>query len=231
MVALSKHDYINEANQQLNESIYYRKLPADPTSQYTTEVKQSVDSIYRRGVIDKKVKNFLVPHHPRAARFYLLPKIHKPGNPGRPIVASNGAPTENTSRFTDFFLLPSVTQLPSHIQDTTDFINKLPRLPRLPPSCLLVTLDVSSLYTNIPHEEGITACEEFLNRREKQEPPTTDLCQLIRLVLTKNSFVFNETNYLQFHGTVMATRMAPSYANLFMRKLEREFLQTQDRIP
>ena len=24
-------------------------------------------------------------------RFYLLPKIHKPGNPGRPIVASNGA--------------------------------------------------------------------------------------------------------------------------------------------
>ena len=78
----------------------------------------------------------------------------------------------------------------------------------MPPGCLLVTLDVSLLYTNIPHEEGIAACKEFLNRREKQEPPTTDLCQLIRLVLMKNLFVFDETNYLQVHGTAMGTRMA-----------------------
>ena len=99
------------------------------------------------------------------------------------------------------------------------------------PSCLLVTLKVSSLYTNIPHEEGITACGEFLNHPEKQELPTIDLCQLIRLVLTKNSFVFNKMNYLQVHRTAMGPRMAPSYANLFMGKLEREFLQTQDKMP
>ena len=104
-------------------------------------------------------------------------------------------------------------------------------LPRLPPGCLLLTLDVSSLYTNIPHEEGITASEEFLNLQEEQKPPTTDLWQQIRLVLMKNSFVFNENNYLQVHGTTMGTRMAPSYDNLFMRKLEQEFLQTQDKIP
>ena len=163
--------------------------------------------------------------------FYLLPKIHKPGNQGRTIVASNGAPTENISHFTNFFLQPSMTQLLSHIQDTTEFINKLWRLPWLPPGCLLVTLDVSSLYKNISHEEGIAACEEFLNRREKQEPPTTDLCHIIQLVLTKNSFICNETKYLQVHGTAMGTRMATSYANLFMGKLEREFLQAQDRIP
>lgn len=91
------------------------------------------------------------------AIFYLLTKIHKPGNPGSPIVASNSALTENISCFTDFFLWPSVTQLSSYIRDTTDFINKLRRLPRLPPSCLLVTLNVSLLYMNIPHEEGINS--------------------------------------------------------------------------
>ena len=230
---LSKEDYMKEAKRQLNESVYYQKLPVDPTSQYMTEVKQCVDSMYmyRRELINKKVKNFLVPHHPREARFYLVPKTQNPGNPGRPIVASNGALTENISRFSDFFLQPSVTQIPSHIRDTTDFINKLRRLPPLPPGCLLVTLDISALYTNIPHEEGIAACEEFLNCQEKQEPPTTDVCQPIQLVLTKNSFIFNETNYLQVHGTAMGTGMAPSYANLFMGKLELEFLQTQDKIP
>ena len=165
------------------------------------ELTPILRSYLKRELIDKKVKNFLVPNHPRAARFYLLPKIHKPGNPGRPIVASNGATTENISRFTDHFLRSSVLQLPSYIRDTTDLKNKLRGLPRLPSGCLLVTLDVSTLYTNIPHEEGTTACEEYLNRRELQEPPTADLCELIRLVLTKNAFVFNKTNYLQIHGT------------------------------
>ena len=62
-------------------------------------------------------------------------------------------------------------QLSSYIWDTTDFINKLRRFLL----AVLVTLDIS-LYTNIPHEEGITACEELLNCREIQVPPTADFC-------------------------------------------------------
>ena len=61
VVVLSKEDYIKEANRQLNESVYYRKLPADPTSQYTTEVKQCVDSMYQRKLIDKKNKEIPSP--------------------------------------------------------------------------------------------------------------------------------------------------------------------------
>ena len=230
VVVLSKEDYTKEANRQLNDFVFYRKLSSDPTSQHSTEVKQCVDSMFRRGLIDKRVKDFLVPHHPRAAKFYLLPKIHnrETWETHRGI---QWCPNRNISRFADFYLRPSVIQLPSYIWDTTDFINKLRRLPRLPSGCLLVTLDVSPLYTNIPHEEGITACEEFLNRREIQEPPTADLCQLIQLVLSKNSLVFNNRNYLQIHGTAMGTRMAPSYANLFMGKLGREFLRTQNKLP
>ena len=49
VVVLSKEDYIKEANRQLNESVYYRKLSADPTSQYPTEVKQCVDSMFKVG--------------------------------------------------------------------------------------------------------------------------------------------------------------------------------------
>ena len=79
----------------------------------------------------------------------------------------------------------------------------------MPSGSLLVTLDVSSLYTNILHEEGISACKELVNRRELQEPPKADLCQLIGLTLSKNSFVFNNVNYLQVHGTAMGTLMVP----------------------
>ena len=44
-------------------------------------------------------------------------------------------------------------------------------------------------------------------------------------------FYFQQIHYLQIQGTAMGTRMAPSYANLFMGKLEQEFLLTQDRKP
>ena len=51
----------------------------------------------------------------------------------------------------------------SHIKDTTDFLNKLSNLGNLPNNAILVTLDVSSLYTNIPHNQGIDACRHFLD--------------------------------------------------------------------
>ena len=89
---------------------------------------------------------------------------------------------------------------------------------------LLVTPDVSSLYTNIPHNEHRRAYKEFLNLRDHLVLSNADLCHLIRLILTMNSFSLNGNCYLQTHGTSMGTWMAPSFANLFMGKLEREFL-------
>ena len=57
---------------------------------------------------------------------------------------------------------------------------------------LLVTLDVSSLYTNILHDKGVNVCKEFLNTRIDQSPLTKDLCQLIQLILENNVFTLTE---------------------------------------
>ena len=188
-------------------------------------------SLFANGKINKYTRDFLILRHPQVARFYLLPNIHKPGNPGRPSVSLNSAPTENISGFVDWFLQQFTTFLPSYIQDTTDYINRLKRLPLLPPGTLLVIRDVSSLYTNIPHEEGIAVCEEFLNMQDHLVPSTANICHLIRLILTMNSFSFNGNYYLQIHGTAMDTQMVPSFTNLFVERLECEFLLTQDVKP
>ena len=88
----------------------------------------------------------------------------------------------------------------------------------------LVTLDVSSLYTNIPHNDGIQACSEFLDQRLNPTIQTTRLCDLIRMILTNNTFTFNGQHYRQINGTATGTKMAPSYANLFMEKFENDAL-------
>ena len=54
--------------------------------------------------------------------------------------------------------------------------------------------------------------------------------RMIEQILTMNNFKFNGEYYLQIQGMAMGTRMAPSYANIFMGKLETQLLQyTTDR--
>ena len=94
--------------------------------------------------------------------------------------------------------------------------DKVPkRLPPLPQGTLMVMFDISSLYANIPHEEGIKTCEEFLNLRELLVPSSADICHLVWLILTMNCFLFNESHFIQVHGTAMGICTAPSYANLY----------------
>lgn len=88
-----------------------------------------------------------------------------------------------------------------------------------------MTIDVSALYTNIPHVEGIRAAQTFLQQRRDPTPPTHIVLRLIHLILTKNAFMFNGRYFHQIKGTAMGTKMAPTYANLFMGQLEEQLLK------
>ena len=116
--------------------------------------------MHGHGHIDDKTMEYLTPEDPKPGRFYLLPKIHKENNPGRPIVSVNGHPTEKISEFIDFHLRPFVENLPSHIKDTIDYLKKMENL-TIPENTTLVTMDVTFLYTNIPHDDGIAACRKI----------------------------------------------------------------------
>ena len=185
--------------------------------------------------LEIKIKD-LLNRFPTPGRFYTLPKIHKPGfpPPGRPIISGNGTVTEIVSSFVDYFLKDLVKTLPSFIQDTTDILRKFEDLNRegpQPPNSFLATLDVVSLYPNIPHSEGLEACELYLNKRQNKTIPTTFLISLIQFVLENNNFVFNDKHYLQIQGTAMGTKMAPSYACLFMGFLEQKLLAKAPHVP
>jgi len=55
--------------------------------------------------------------------------------------------------------------------------------------------------------------------------------ELIKQILTKNNFELGDSHFLEIHGTAMGTRMAPSYANIFMGKLEKELLAHSRKKP
>ena len=151
------------------------------------------------------------------------------------MVSANNCPTEKISALTDLFLKPHLPKIKSYLKDSTDFIKRLEALPRLKEGTLLCTLDVSSLYTNIPNLEGRRAVAKLLVKHRKQskgpEPTNTSVCQMLNMVLTMNAFRFNGDFYLQTAGTAMGTRVAPTYANIFMSDFEDRFVYTYHKQP
>ena len=225
-------DYVVEAERQLGDSVTYQPLNEDPTDDYTKEIAHFLQDFGPTEGLNEATIKTLIPLEPRTPSFHLLPKIHKPGNPGRPIVASFNSPTERISAFVDANLKSLVSSLPSYIKDSYDFLEKLRSLPSpLPTNTILVTIDAVSLYTNIPENLGIEALEYFLNQRPQHTPSTRFLSHLAHLVLNKNYFRFGNNYYKQIRGTAMGTRMAPSYANLCMGKLEETFMASQPLQP
>ena len=99
-------------------------------------------------------------------------------------------------------------QILSYVKDTDDFIDKIYTVKSVPKNSLPVTMDVRSLYTNIPNDEGISAV----------------ITTFLALILTLNNFVLDCIHYLQIKGCPMGTICAPAYANIFMANFEVKYI-------
>ena len=161
--------------------------------------------------------------NPTLERFYLLPKIHKPEISGRPIVSACNCPTEQISKYLDQLFSPVVQELPTYIKDTS--LQVFHNFRFTGQHKIIFTMDVKSLYTCIPHQDGLKAVEYFMDiERKNPYPPTSTILRLTELVLTLNNVTFNGKNYIQRKGVSMGQKVGPSYACLFMGFLEKKFL-------
>ena len=207
------------------------------------EQKKNIEKLIEKGfqlnIISESDKNFMKPSG-KSNRLYGLPKVHKGIKEGRnippcrPIVSNSGSNTENISAFVDHHSNHLVKQLESYVEDSPDFLRLIEKENQSgpqTPNTFPVTIDVTSLYTNIPINGecgGIQAFKEALNSRcfeEQKLAPTNYLLELLDLVLNGNIFDFNGKLYKQKIGTSMGTKVAPTYACIFMGWLEKKFLK------
>ena len=88
----------------------------------------------------------------------------------------------------------------------------------------MCTVEVVGLYPHIPHNEGLEALREALGNLEgqvegeQQGSLNEDILSFAEL--ESNNFEFNGWHFLQKRGTAIGTKMAPSYANVFLDRLE-----------
>ena len=63
-------------------------------------------------------------------RCFMFPKMHKPENPGRPVISPLNCHTTSISQYVDHHLKSHVKKLISYLKDSTDFIKKINNLAR-----------------------------------------------------------------------------------------------------
>ena len=237
IVVEDRNNYIRDGLEHLADTNIYEEINSDPTQPLAEAINKYISSLYNKGIIDAITKDYLSfkeNNMPRTQQLYFLKKIHKNPIAVRPIVSGCGGPTERISQFIDLHLQPFVPKTKSYIRDSGHIINILENF-KIPSNCTLATIDVKSLYLNIPHKEGIQA---VLNRLYYKNPgsqeipiPPENMTDLLNIVLAKNYFQFADKMYHQIQGTAMGTKTAPAYANLFMAELEEQLLSNYPTEP
>ena len=82
----------------------------------------------------------------------------------------------------------------------------------------MASLDVDSLFTNIPLDETIDICVDNLYNDNENPPniPKHDFCNLVNIATKESFFMFNNKYYKQVDGVAMGSSLGPVLANIFM---------------
>ena len=216
MVILDVEDYIKETERQLHNTENYKRLNHNPTTTSNDTVNKIIKKFHKENLISKNIAERLKIESPKLPHFYLKPKLHKEGVPGRPVISSVNCHTSKISEYVDYNLQPIVREIPSYVKDTSDFLRKINAIEFVSDNSYLVSLDIKSLYTSIPNVEGIKTVRKSLGNHPKRTMATKVITTFLALILKLNIFIFNSRNYLQTKGCAMGTICAISCANIFM---------------
>ena len=164
-VVLDKEDYIKKCNEHLTSGPC-TKLKKDPTSSVVSKVRKKLIELRNNNLIEQQEYFKLKPTGTQPPRFYGLPKIHKDGTPMRPIVSYTGNATlwniKVHSKYTETLWQ---TERTTHQQLQILFYLHMPAENRT--RWIMVSFDVTSLYTTIPNDQALLIIRDLLEHDQK----------------------------------------------------------------
>ena len=249
MVIMSPEGYLFEAQKHFSVDKHYQYLGPQtenfPVSKHGWDrARKAINVLVEHKILNKDqaeyiTRSFRNDAQPR--RLYFLPKIHKKAAkwtipyvqpPCRPITSDVGTDTENVALLVDCLIEPLSGGHSSYVKDTPHLLEILSNT-HVEEDNLLVTIDVTALYTNVDNQAARKALSElWLSRAHSPDlemPVLQATLQLLYVCTELNDFTFNGHSYLQKSGFPMGRRFAPRMADLFLDWLETSFLKALPR--
>ena len=223
IVIMDQQDYTNKAQTLLQDTITYKVLPKDPTSQLKNKLISLLKDIKQTGGLSTHKYKQLYPTSAFPPKFYGLPKIHKTGTPLRPIVSSRGFITYGAAKELAHIIKPLVGQSPHHLKNTQHFIKQL-QGKMLEPGEVITSFDVKALFTYVPVNPAIQTVKQRLQQDNTLLQGTSmsipQITFLLEFCLTNTYFLFQGKYYEQVPGAAMGFPISPLIANIFMEEFE-----------
>ena len=195
--------------------------------------EKHLESVVRK-ILPKQIADSVCPKGSRLAHLYGLPKTHKKKLAMRPILSATSIYNYALARWLDNKLKPLSTNSYT-ISDTFSFADEIRDL-SFDETDILVSSDVSSLFTNVPLQETIEILadkafvDNWFNKTHNLNISKPDLIELLSVATKDQLFQFNGKLYEQTDGVAMGSPLGPLMANTFLCSIE-EKLQDENKLP
>lgn len=219
-VIMTREQYEEKSHEIVSDNKYYIQLDNDPTSTYQQKANKLISTFKNSNIITEQLSKTLTIYNQAAPKFYGLPKIHKPTLTLRPIISSINAPNSKIANLvTDILTQAYVRGNDYYINDSFEFAEFIQNK-QLPAGYVLVSLDVVSLFSNIPK----TLIIKSINKHwQTIKTHTTfnkkQFLELIEFILDTTYFKYNNVFYKQILGTPMGATVSPIISQYVMDDL------------
>lgn len=219
-IVMEKEEYNSKIMDLLNDDNTYTRLRKDPTETLCDKVKKLTDILLQNEWISKATYYKLRNCNAHTPAIYGLVK-DKEGRPLRPVVCTVNSATYEVEAFISSILSPLMNKNVYGIKNSFEFSKFISEM-TLKEGDELVSLDVKSLFTNIPTEMVL----EIVDKRWNEISEYTNINihyfrRMIMLVFEGAILRFENNIYFQKFGVPMGSPASPVIAALVMEELEK----------
>ena len=223
-VILDKSVYIQSTCELLSDVNTYEKQDTDPIHKVLKSLNDICKDLLNNNCIDRSIFYFIRKTYGNLSRMYTLPKIHKPTLSFRPIISTVDSPTYNFDKFFARFLKNNIPESKYNVKNSIEFRQRI-KGQIIPTDHVMISLDVTSLFTNITKDMVINAIEKhyasiYNGFNEKLFLPLNSLIDCIKFIFDNTYFKFNNDTFKQVKGSPMGGCTSPIFADIAMRDLE-----------
>jgi hypothetical protein len=220
LVIIYKQDYHNKVH-TFPTNNNFQAIPKNPTNKYQKQITQTIKQCNL--IFNKEQNKYLTVRNPKPPTLKAQIKLHKYGNPIRPVINNIHALSYKTAKRRDKIL--QHLNLDNHYTrvNSSTLAQDLTRL-NINNKHRLITLDIKDLYINIPIAETIDITTIQLLKHNDPET-TTQICTLLGVILQQNYFIFQEQIYQPNKGIAMGSPISGTIAEIFLQHLEHIYIR------
>ena len=229
VVILNRSEYVCKMQNVLSDSSKFIRVDDDCyklTQRLESRLNKTLLSLFKANKLDKTTYEHIRAVGSFPGKLYGLPKTHKIGFPVRPILSAVTCHNYKLAKF----LVPLLAPLAVSEYTVTDIFTFTKEIQERVDSerTLMISLDIESLFTNVPVNETIDIILSKLFPHESviyNGFSRNDFCSLLKLAVDDSFFLFDNNLYRQIDGMAMGSPLGPLFANIFLCHYESIWLQ------